>query len=95
MHIGGMGDTKALAAAVKAIYGRIDEVRAAQPRPQKIFAGANIGTPNSISPEPLEVVLGMKGHAKDGMFKVVVGRTARHWSRKRDGHQHLGGFCRN
>ena len=67
---------KTLAAGVKAIYGKIDEVRAAQPQPQKMFGGANIAATNSISPEPLEAVLGMKGQAKDGMFKVVIGRTA-------------------
>jgi hypothetical protein len=76
MHIGGMGDAKALAAGVKAIYGKIDEVRADQPQPQRAFRSATIGTPNAISPEPLEAILGMRGQAKDGMFKVVIGRSA-------------------
>ena len=76
MHIGGMGDAKTLAAGVKAIYGKIDEVRAAQPQPQKMFGGAKIAATSSISPEPLEAILGTKGQAKDGMFKVVIGRAA-------------------
>ena len=76
MHIGGMGDAATLSAGVKAIYSKIDEVRAAQRQPQKMFGDANIAATSSISPEPLEAVLGMKGQAKDGMFKVVVGRTA-------------------
>jgi hypothetical protein len=75
MHIGGMGDTAALAGAVKKVYDKIAEVRAAQPQPQKSFPDERIGATNSISPEPLENILGTKGQAKDGMFKVVIGRT--------------------
>ncbi len=76
MHIGGMGDTKTLAAGVKAIYSKIDEVRATQPQPQKMFGGAKIAATSSISPQPLEAILGTKGQAKDGMLKVVIGRSA-------------------
>jgi hypothetical protein len=76
MHIGGMGDAKTLAAAVKAIYSKIDEVRAAQPQPQKMFGGPTIAATSSISPEPLEAILGTKGQSKDGMFKIAIGRTA-------------------
>src|SRR4029079_3448135 len=42
MHIGGMGETGALAAGVKKVYDKIAEVRAAQPTPQKAFTGGNI-----------------------------------------------------
>lgn len=76
MHITGMGDAGKLAAGVKKVYDAIADVRAGQPQPQKAFSGANIGATNAISPEPLEKVLGTKGQAKDGMFKVVIGRTA-------------------
>jgi len=76
MHISGMGDAKTLAAGVKAIYSKIDEVRSAQPQPQKMFGGAKIAATTSISPEPLEAILGTKGQTKDGMFKIVIGRTA-------------------
>ena len=76
MHIGGMGDAATLAAAVKKIYDKIAEIRAAHPEPQKSFAGVKLGTTNLISPEPLEAILGTKGQAKDGMFKVVIGRSA-------------------
>ena len=75
MHVGGLGDTGTLAAAVKKVYDKVAEIRATQPEPQKTFSGAKIGATNSISPEPLEAILG-KGQAKDGMFKVVIGRTA-------------------
>jgi hypothetical protein len=76
MHIGGMGDTGRLAAGVRKVYDTIAEVRAAQPQPQKSFSGAKIAAINSISSEPLEKILGAKGQAKDGMFKIVIGRTA-------------------
>jgi Domain of Unknown Function (DUF1259) len=92
MHIGGMGDARTLAAGVKAIYGKIDEVRGAQPQPQKMFVGANIGTPNMISPEPLEAILGAKGQAKDQGRHRPRRFHAWHSSRKGDGRQHLGGL---
>ncbi len=76
MHIAGMGDAGKLAAAVKKVYDTIAGARASQPQPQKAFSGANIGGTNAISPEPLEKILGTKGQAKDGMFKVVIGRPA-------------------
>ena len=76
MHIGGMGDAATLAAGVKKVYDKIAEIRAAQPTPQKAFMGGKIGSPSSISPEPLETILGKKGQSKDGMFKVVIGRPA-------------------
>ena len=76
MHIGGMGDAGGLAVGVKKVYDKIAEIRAAQPEPQKAFSVGKIGSTNSISAEPLEAILGVKGQAKDGMFKVVIGRPA-------------------
>ena len=75
MHIGGVGDTGVLAAGVKKVYDKIAEIRVAQPTPQKAFMGGKIGSPSSISPQYIETVLG-KGQSKDGMFKVVIGRSA-------------------
>ena len=76
MHIGGMGEAGKLAAGVKKVYDKIAEIRAAEPKPENLFADAKIGAPNAISGEPLDAILGTKGQAKDGMFKVVIGRTA-------------------
>jgi hypothetical protein len=76
MHIGGMGDVGTLSAGVKKVYDKIEEIRAGHADPQKTFTGGGIGVPSTISIEPLEAVLGMKGQAKDGMFKVVIGRPA-------------------
>jgi hypothetical protein len=76
MHIGGMGDAGKLAAAVKAVYERIDQVRAAQPTPASAFPG-DIPSPSTLSAGPIEAALGAKAQAKDGMVKVVIGRSAR------------------
>jgi Domain of Unknown Function (DUF1259) len=75
MHIGGHGDAKALAAGVKKVYDKIAEIRAANPVPAKSFPDT-IGSPNSIAAAPLEAALGVKGQSNQGMFKIVVGRTA-------------------
>jgi hypothetical protein len=75
MHIGGTGDAKTLAAGVKKVYDKIAEIRAANPSPVKSFPG-KIDAPSSITAAPLEEVLGVKGQSNQGMFKVVIGRTA-------------------
>jgi len=75
MHIGGMGDATALAAAIKTVYGKVAEIRAEHPEPQSDFEGSRIGSPSHISGGPLEKILSSHGQAKDGMFKVVIGRT--------------------
>jgi hypothetical protein len=75
MHIGGTGDAKTLAAGVKKVYDKIAEIRAANPTPVKSFPG-KIDAPSSITAAPLEEALGTKGQSNQGMFKVVIGRTA-------------------
>ena len=52
-------------------------IRAAQSKPTETFGGARIPSRNSITPAPLQEVLGNKGEAKDGMFKATFGRTAK------------------
>jgi hypothetical protein len=76
MHIAGMGDEAVLAAGVKKVWDKIAELRAALPVPAKSFGGRNIATQNAITPGPLESILGTKGQASQGMFKVVVGKPA-------------------
>ena len=77
MHIGGMGDTRRLAAGVKAVYDRVDQVRAAQPAPMVSFPG-DIPTPSTISVGPIgEVFTGTKVQSDNGMAKVVIGRTVK------------------
>lgn len=75
MHISGTGTTEQLATGVKKIFDKVAEIRQSRPTPATEFPG-RIADKSAISPAPLEAVLGMKGQANDGMFKVVIGRTA-------------------
>jgi hypothetical protein len=75
MHIGGMGDPAKLAAGVKKVYDAIAQIRSAHAEPQTVFPGS-IPEKSSITPAPLEAIFGSKGQANNGMFKVVIGRTA-------------------
>jgi hypothetical protein len=75
MHISGLGSTERLARGVKKIYDKVAEIRSARPTPSSQFP-KSIPQKNTISPEPLEAILGMKGTSKDGMFKVTIGRPA-------------------
>jgi len=76
LHIAGMGDEAKLASGVTSVWGKIAEIRAANPTPAKAFGGPNIAAENAITPGPLEAILGMQGQASQGMFKVVIGRPA-------------------
>ena len=73
MHIGGEGDPVALAGAVKQLQDKVKEIRAATPEIAKGFGMAPLPPTSSLTPGTIENVLG-KGQAKDGMFKIVIGR---------------------
>jgi hypothetical protein len=75
MHIGGMGDEVTLAEGVKQVYDKIAEVRKTNPKPQSAFAG-DIPSKSSINGSAIEQILGVKGEAKDGMYKVSIGRPS-------------------
>lgn len=76
MHIGGEGTTEKLAAGVKAAFDRVKEIRAAAPELPKSFGKPFALEKNAITGADVEAVLGSKGQAKDGMFKVTIGRKA-------------------
>ena len=77
MHIGGEGDVEKLAAGVKAAFAKVREIRAAQPQPASAFGKPFAADQNAINGAAIEEVLQAKGQAKDGMFKVVIGRKAK------------------
>ena len=74
MHIGGMGETRRMAGAVKAVYDRVAQVRASSATPASGFP-ADIPAQSRISAAPIEEIFGKKADAKDGMVKVTIGRT--------------------
>lgn len=75
MHIGGMGNAADLSQGVKKVYDKIALIRLANPEPTSMFPH-KIAAENKITPISLEKILGIKGEAKDGMFKVTIGRQA-------------------
>jgi len=74
MHVGGMGDEKALASAVGKVFAKVKET-----------AGGKGETPtaaidpsrSSLDPSRIEAALGVKGTLDHGVFKVAIGRTTR------------------
>jgi hypothetical protein len=74
MHIGGMGDEAALAAAVGKVFAKIKETSG---------GGGQIPTVDidpaktSLDPAQIDAVLGRKGDLSNGVYKVTIGRTTR------------------
>lgn len=76
MHIGGQGSVEELATAVRKVYDKIKEVRAAHPQPNQSFGGKPLPEKSSISAEPLNKIFGTKGEENNGMVKFTIGRPA-------------------
>jgi len=77
MHIAGRGTVDQLATAVRKLYDKIKEVRAARPQPKDSFGSQSLPEKNSISPEPLNGIFGMSGEVNNGMVKFTIGRPAK------------------
>src|SRR5216110_422830 len=76
MHIGGEGTVEKLASAVKKVYDKIKEVRAASLQPKESFGANALPDKNSISAEPLNQIFAMKGEENNGIVKFSIGRPA-------------------
>jgi len=74
MHIAGEGSAEKLAKAVRACFDKVKEIRSAKKTPATSFGGKKLPAKNSITPNVIEPILGA-GEAKDGMYKIVIGRT--------------------
>jgi hypothetical protein len=71
MHIGGMGDEAALAAAVGKVFAKIKETsggKGSVPR-----ADIDPGR-SALDSKAIDAVLGQGGDLKDGVYKVTLGR---------------------
>ena len=77
MHIEGEGSVEKLGGAVKATFDKVKEIRAANPTPAKLFGAGFAPTSNAINGKVIDDLLGTKGQAKDGMFKIVLGRSTK------------------
>jgi len=76
MHLGGEGTIADLAAGVHKALNLIKEIRSKNEAPANSFGGIRIGN-NSINPDNLEKIFGVKGQFKEGMVKFVFGRSAK------------------
>lgn len=70
MHIGGMGSEEKLAQAVKAIFGKVTEVRGHNPAD-----GNKQVVENSLDTLALDKLVGSKGKMSQGVYKHTIGRT--------------------
>jgi len=77
MHIGGEGTLEQLAGGVKAVLAKQKEIRAANPKPVRVFGSAFAPVTNSITGKAIDDILATQGQAKDGMFKIVLGRETK------------------
>jgi Domain of Unknown Function (DUF1259) len=77
MHIGGESDLERLAKAVCRTQDKVKEIRTTNPEPAKTFGGSSIPVESSIDGKSIEELLGYKGQANNGMYKVVIGRAAK------------------
>ncbi len=76
MHIGGMGDSAKLGAAVKGVWDAIKAVRAAAPAPAEAFPGGAL-QPGAITAAPLEQIFGAKAAAQNGVAKFTWARPGK------------------
>jgi hypothetical protein len=78
MHVGGEGEYGALAKGVRAALDAVKSVRAARADVADSFPGASAPAASSIPQARIDAVLNLgdavKSQAKDGMYKVVIGR---------------------
>jgi hypothetical protein len=73
MHIGGEGSVEQLAKGVRAALDAQKAVRQKSAQPGASF-GPPPPTPSKIDGAKLDALFGIKGAAKDGMYKAVFGR---------------------
>src|SRR4051812_45729557 len=76
MHIEGQGTVEQLAGAVRKVYDKIKEVRAANPQPKDSFGEKSLPDKNSISPAPLNDIFKLNGEVNNGMVKFSIGHPA-------------------
>ena len=77
MHIEGGGNVEQLAAAVRKVYDKVKEIRAADPKPKNTFTQKSLAEKSSITPAPLNEIFGLQGEVKDGMLKFSIGHKAK------------------
>jgi rhodanese-related sulfurtransferase len=77
MHIGGEGTLEKTAGGIKAVLARQKQIRSQHAQPARLFDSAFAPATNSITGKAIDDLLHTQGQAKDGMFKIVIGRSAK------------------
>ncbi len=72
MHIGGTGSSEMLAAAAGKVFTKIKEPSGG--KGEKPYFEID-PSKTTLDPKKIEDILGLKGELKDGVYKLVVGRT--------------------
>jgi hypothetical protein len=75
MHIGGEGSVPKLAQGVRAIFDTEKQIRTKAPAPLDSFGLGELPAKNAIDGSGISQIFGQKGDAKDGMYKVTIGRA--------------------
>jgi hypothetical protein len=75
MHIGGDGLLAKLAQGVRTIFDTEKEIRTKTPMPADSFGSGQLPAKNAIDGAVVSQVFGQKGDAKEGMYKVTIGRV--------------------
>lgn len=75
MHVEGEGTVEALAKGVRSAMDAERGVRAKSAQPPATF-GPAAPTKSAIDAAKLDAIFGVKGQAKDGMYKATMGRKA-------------------
>lgn len=74
MHVGGMGSEVGLATAVGSVFTAIQKTSGGK----GAFPKADVDPARStLDPKKIEPILGVPGSLKDGVYKLVVGRTTK------------------
>jgi hypothetical protein len=74
MHVGGEGAVGGLGSGVKAAMETVSQIRKKASKPGHSFGAPQLPAKSAIDAAKLEAVFGLKGQAKDGMFKATMGR---------------------
>jgi hypothetical protein len=74
MHIGGTGTEASLAAAVGRVFTRMTETAGGK---GEVLSASIDPAQTSLDPKKIEGILGVSGRLNAGVYRLVIGRTAR------------------
>jgi hypothetical protein len=77
MHIAGEGTVEQLGKGVRAALEAQRGVRKKSPQPAASFGAPPLPSPSHVDAAKLDAVFGVKGQAKDGMYKATMGRKTK------------------